>query len=256
MGTETTEGFIQLAKADGIGTLSLQRGKVNALNEVLIEELAASLQQLEADPEIKAVILTGTGKFFSFGFDIPEFLNYAPADFIRYLEKFTGLYASMFMFPKPLIAALNGHTIAGACMLATACDFRLMVAGKAKISLNEITFGSSVFAGSAEMLRFLVGNRHAQTILYDGAMFSAAEASSLGLIDRVVPEEDLVAAARQVAMQFAQKEARVFSSIKHLLRQPIAAAMQAREMESIKEVTEIWYSEKTWKNLQKIQIHS
>ncbi|MGD9037280.1 MAG: enoyl-CoA hydratase/isomerase family protein, partial [Syntrophobacterales bacterium] len=131
-------------KNDGIAIVSLQRGKVNALNEPMVEKLQNSLQELEKDENITSVILTGSGKFFSFGFDVPEFLNYSKSDFIRFLEKFTNFYTYLFLFPKPIVAALNGHTIAGGCMLATACDFRLMVTGKARISLNEITFGAPV----------------------------------------------------------------------------------------------------------------
>jgi len=97
----------------------------------------------------------------------------------------------MFIYPKPIIAALNGHTIAGGCMLALACDFRLMVPGKAKISLNEIGFGSSVFAGATEMLRFWVGSAMATEVLYSGAMYPANEAFRLGLVQEVISEENL-----------------------------------------------------------------
>src|SRR5215475_12883899 len=103
---------------DGIAEVRLQRGKVNALNEEAVEELARSLQSLAADPHVKAVILTGDGPFFSFGFDIPEFLSYTRESFSAFLKKFTGLYTYLFTYPKPVVAALNGHAVAGGCMLA------------------------------------------------------------------------------------------------------------------------------------------
>jgi enoyl-CoA hydratase/carnithine racemase len=246
-----------LLSQDGvIATVILQRGKVNALNEPLVEELARTFQDLEEDENVKSVILTGRGKFFSFGFDIPEFLSYSKEDFVRYLEKFIDLYTLIFQFPKPIVAALNGHTIAGGCMLATACDYRLMVEGRSKISLNEITFGSSVFAGSVEILRFCVGQRNAEVILYGGLMYSAEEACQLGLVDRVSTEATLTGDAREVAQDFAQKDSSAFRSIKALLRKPLADAIRNRERESVLEFVEIWYSEKTWKNLEKIKIHS
>jgi enoyl-CoA hydratase/carnithine racemase len=247
---------VHVSEDGGIATVTLSRGKVNALNEPIVEEITKSFEDLATDNEVKSIIFTGKGKFFSFGFDVPEFLSYFKNDFVRYLEKFTDLYTYLFTFPKPIVAALNGHTIAGGCMLATACDFRLMVTGKARISLNEITFGSAVLAGSVEMLRYCVGSRNAQSILYSGAMYSAEEAFQLGLVDRISSEDSLAEDARKVAHELAQKDSSAFKSIKHLLRQPVAEEMIKREKDAILEFVDIWYSEQTWENLKKIKIYS
>src|SRR5512141_452852 len=130
--------FVRLAVSDGIAEVRLERGKVNALDPAVVRELAASFRHVAEAPEIRAAVLTGTGKFFSFGFDIPEFLAYPRDAFAEYLEAFTALCRDTFSHPKPLVAAINGHAVAGGCMLATACDARIMVGGKAKIGLNEI----------------------------------------------------------------------------------------------------------------------
>ena len=113
-------------------------------------------------------------------------------------------------------------------MLALACDHRVMVSGKAKISLNEITFGSSVFAGSVAMLKFLVGGKSAQEVLYDGTM-SAGSALHLGIIDQVSPAEQLIKDAREVAARLAAKDTAAFRSIKNLLRSPVAEDMARYE---------------------------
>ena len=109
---------------EGIATVRLERGKVNALNEQVVDELSSCLRGLESDPTVRGVLLTGTGKFFSFGFDIPEFLGAQREEFTGYLRKFTTLYRELFVHPRPVVAALNGHAVAGGCMLATACDVR------------------------------------------------------------------------------------------------------------------------------------
>jgi len=246
---------MHVSKEGEIATVTLSRGKVNALNEPMVEELTKSFEDLATDNEVKSIIFTGSGKFFSFGFDVPEFLNYSKSDFIRYLEKFTNFYTYLFLFPKPIVAALNGHTIAGGCMLATACDFRLMVTGKATISLNEITFGSAVLAGSVEMLRYCVGSRNAQSILYSGAMYSAEEACQLRLVDQVSSEEALTEDARKIAQELAQKDSSAFRGIKHLLRKPAVEEMIKREKDAILEFVDIWYSEQTWENLKEIKIY-
>ena len=248
--------LVHISKDDAIATVTLNRNKVNALNEPLVEQLHRSFEDLEKDHAVKAIIFTGQGKFFSFGFDIPEFLGYTKDAFIRYLTKFTNLYTYVFLFPKPIIAAINGHAIAGGCMLAMACDYRIMVSGKAKISLNEIQFGSSLFAGSVEMLKFWVGGKNAQSLAYSGAMYTAEEACNMGLIDQVSSVENLTDQARQIANDFAKKDSAAFQSIKQLLRRPVAEQMIKTEKDSVHVFADIWYAETTWKNLQEIKIHS
>lgn len=247
--------YVEVESRDGMATVTLNRGKVNALNNQVVDELRNCLKKLEADHNIKAVILTGSDKFFSFGFDVPEFLSFTKEAFTEYLTNFTGLYTYLFLYPKPVVAALNGHTIAGGCMLALACDFRVMVAGKSKISLNEIAFGSSVFAGSTEMLRFWTGSTIAAEILYSGSMYSAEKAMDLGLVHEVSTEAHLMTRAKRIASDLASKQAPTFGSIKSLLRKPIADDMIKREPASIREFVDIWYSEQTWSNLQDIRIN-
>jgi len=241
---------------DSVAVISMSRGKVNALSEQMVEELRDRFLEVRENGSVGSVVLTGRGRFFSFGFDIPEFLSYSKESFVRYLTKFTKLCADIFTFPKPVIAALNGHTIAGGCMLATACDYRIMVDGKARISLNEISFGSSVFAGSVEILRYCVGSSAAQEILYSGRMYSAEEALKIGLIDRVASLDDLSAEIAGVAGDYAARDRAAFASIKGLLRGPVCIEMAQREEASIREFVDIWYSENTWKNLQSIKISS
>ena len=247
--------YVILSQEEEVATVILRRGKVNALNEPMVEEITETFQNLEEDGDTKSVILTGNGKFFSFGFDVPEFLDYPKRDFLRYLEKFAGLYTYVFQFAKPVVAALNGHTIAGGCMLVTACDYRLMVSGKAKISLNEITFCSSVFAGSVEMLKFCVGTKNAQSILYTGAMYSAEEAYHMGLVDQVTTNDKLLETATEVARELGQKDPSAFRSIKSLLRKPVIEDMLKRDKDSLNEMADIWYSETTWDKLKEIEIY-
>lgn len=248
--------YVSLEMDESVAWITLNRGKVNAFNDELRGELDQCLRQLESDPAVRALVLTGTGKFFTFGLDIPELFDYTKEAFTEFLAKFADLYAYLFLFPKPVVAALNGHTIAGGCMLATACDYRLMVSGKAKISLNEITFGSSIFAGSVEMLRTCVGNRNAHAIIYSGAMLTADEALDLGLIDQKTTEGNLRGDASKVAQDFASRDPRAFASMKGLLRKPIADEWKLREQASIAEFVDIWYSESTRGQLEQIRIYS
>ena len=250
--------FVQLQKRDGIATLTFARGKVNAINGPVVDQMREHLKSLEHDPEAKAVVLTGAGKFFSFGFDVPEFLSFEKPQFARFLTAFTDLHTYLhtylFLYPKPVVAALNGHAIAGGCMLALACDCRVMATGKGKISLNELGFGASVFAGITEMLRFAVGSANAAKVLYSGSMYSAEEAKAIGLIDEVTAEQDLMDAAFNMASTLGSKYPPAFAGIKLLLRKTIAEDIMRRQPDSIREFVDIWYSDHTWANLKNIKI--
>jgi len=246
--------FVQLQKRDGIATLTLGRGKVNAINGPVVDQMRERLKSLEHDPEAKSIVLTGAGKFFSFGFDVPVFLSFDRTQFTQFLTGFTDLYTYLFTYPKPVVAALNGHTIAGGCMLALACDYRVMATGKARVSLNELGFGASVFAGITEMLRFSVGSANATKVLYSGTMYSAEEAKGIGLVDEVATEPDLMDAAVKMASTLGSKHPPAFAGIKSLLRKTVAEDIMRREAESIREFVDIWYSEHTWANLQNIKI--
>jgi Delta3-Delta2-enoyl-CoA isomerase len=246
--------FITIHTQDRVAIVELHRGKVSALNGQVVGEISTALRSLETAADVRAVVITGQGKFFSFGFDIPEFLSFSREDFTSFLVQFTSLYTYMFGYPKPLVAALNGHTMAGGCMLALACDHRIMVTGNAKIALNEIGFGSSVFAGSTEMLRFAVGSANASRILLTGTLYTAEQAREVGLVDEVASEETVLAVAKKTAAELGAKSSPAFARIKRLLRGPVLEQMRPREAESIREFVEIWYSEVTWKNLKMIVI--
>lgn len=247
--------YVNVRVEGGVAAVVLCRGKVNALDEPTIDELKDRFRELETDEAVRAVVFSGEGKFFSFGFDIPGFLGHSKPDFSRFLTKFTDLYTYLFTYPKPVVAALNGHTVAGGLMLALACDRRIMAGGKGKVALNEIAFGSSVLAGSVEMLRFAVGNRNAEEVLYTGAMYLPEEALRLGLVDEVCSGEELLWKAMAAARDLGGKSQPAFQGMKRLLRGPVAEEMRRCESASIVEFNDIWYSEATWRNLQEIRIH-
>ena len=239
-----------------VSILSLARGKVNALDELMVDRLREQLGTLERDPETRAVVLAGQGSFFSFGFDVPALYGYSRSDFTQFVCKFTDLYRSLFAFPKPVVAAVNGHAIAGGCMLATAADRRIMASGKARISLNEITFGAALFAGSVEILTLLVGQRHAESVALAGAMYSAEDAHAIGLIDEVVAPVAVLPRAVETAAEMAGRDLVAYAAIKNLLRGPLAERIRLAEAGSIQRFVEIWYSPSTRELLKGVRIRA
>jgi len=244
-----------LTRDGSAAVVTLHGGKVNALTESTVAQLRAHLATTAADDAISSLVLTGAGQaFFSFGFDIPHFMNFSADQFAAFLHEFTTAYRELYTFPKPVVAALNGHTIAGGAMLAGACDRRVMADGRARISLNEVTFGASVFAGSVETLRALVGERAAEEILLGGGMYDATRARDLGWVDVVAPSEEVLPQALRVAGTLAPSNAAAYGSIKRLLRGERARRMEAAEPASIAEFVEIWYSDAMRERLGGIEI--
>ena len=171
------------------------------------------------------------------------------ADHGRYAEALRLLF-------RALVAALNGHAVAGGCMLATAADYRVMADGKARISLNEITFGASLFAGSVEMLRHLVGPRQAEAIALEGAMFPAERAREIGLVDEVAPAETVLTRAVEIATDMASRDATAYAAVKRLLRGPVLERIRLSEAAGLQSFVEIWYSPTTREQLKKIRIRA
>lgn len=246
--------FVTVTHKNNIATVWLERGKVNAINEEVVDELRDAFQSLENDEETSAIIFTGVGNFFSFGFDIPELYDLTPDDFRSFVVKFTSLYTYLFLFPKPVIAALNGHAVAGGCMLSNACDYRIVAEGKAKTSLNELAFGSTVFAGSVAILRAVAGQVNAERVLITGYLFDNEQSLKHGLVNEVIAADELMVRARRKAEKYGVMHGPSYASIKRLLRQPIVDSYKNLEAASIDEFIDIWYSDTLRKNLKEIKI--
>jgi len=245
---------LEIERHAEVVTLALRRGKVNAIDEELIRELRAALDELVVDRQARALILTGRGPFFSFGLDVPAIYALPEEACSRFLADFTALYTRLYTYPKPIIAAVNGHAAGGGCMLALAGDRRIMAAGRARIGLNEIAFGASVFAGSVEMLAACVGQRRAETLLMSGALHDAAAALDAGLVDRLVEPEALPEACLEEARGLAARQPNAYAGMKRLLRGPVAERMRRREEDSIRDFVQIWYSAETREALREIEI--
>lgn len=247
-------GYINAKIHKKIATMIIDCAKVNALNDQVVDELRSALEKVEKDQNVKVIILRGEGSFFSFGFDVPGFMSYDKGDFHGYVQNYNNLIKELFMFSKPVIAALNGHSIAGGCVLALACDYRIMISGKAKIALNEMTFGSTLFSCVTEILKYAVGSKRSEQIIYSGKMYSAEEALNLGLVDQVSSEDKFDQEVLDFAEEYAGKDMTAFASIKKMLKQDTLNKIESYEHESISEFVDIWYSESTREQLAKIEI--
>lgn len=182
---------------DGVATLTLNRPDVrNAINAQMVEDMHAALEHLEQDEDLRALILTSAGgKAFMSGADIAELRERRREDALKGIN--STLFARLERFPRPTVAAIVGWCLGGGCELALTCDFR--VAGTtSKFGQPEVGLGIMAAAGATRRLPALVGLRHARRLLLSGAIIDAGEAASIGLVDEVVDDDDVLAAARDL----------------------------------------------------------
>jgi len=235
---------------DPVTVLRIEHGKVNALDAELFEELSSVLDELTPDdPEHDrsgALVLTGTGKTFSAGVDLFRVLEGGR----RYLETFLpaltrGLH-TLFTYPRPVVAALNGHAVAGGAVLACACDARVMARGDARVGVPELEVGVPYPTLALEVLRFAVGARHLQELVYGGATYPPEEARERGLVDELVDEGRLLERAVEVAGGYAELPPRAFRLTKSALRRPTLERWEADAPTVDPKVLEQWAAPETF----------
>ena len=206
--------MIERETHDQMTTLRLAHGKASAMDVELCEGIIEALREAE-ESEARVVILTGTGSIFSAGVDLFRMTNEGAPYVERFFPALRDCLQALFTFPKPVVAAVNGHAIAGGCLLTVACDYRLMSAGK--IGVPELLVGVPFPAIAVEILRFACG-RDAQSLIYSGRTVSPDDARLVGLIDEVVAPDVLLTRAEVIARELAAIDPRNFAITKKQLR--------------------------------------
>ncbi len=187
-------------QADGVAALRIDRPPLNALSSAVLDEIASSARDLGGDPDVKAVVVLGGPKAFAAGADITEFGGPDEARAIG--RRFRAAYDAIGEIPRPVIAAINGVALGGGLELALACDLRV-AADNARVGQPEILLGVIPGAGATQRLPRLIGTARAKELIWSGRQVKADEALALGLVDRVVPADELEDAARAWAESLA-----------------------------------------------------
>ena len=174
---------------DGVAVLRIEHGKANALD---VELCNAIVEAFEDASEARAVVLTGAGKIFSAGVDLFRVLEGGKSYIEVFLPAMCRAFKRMFVHPAPVVAATNGHAIAGGCLLVEAADRRLMAKGAARIGLPELQVGVPFPPIALEIMRFATPPQHFQTIVLQADTHEPSAALALGLIDEVVEPDELI----------------------------------------------------------------
>jgi len=223
---------------DGISLLTMTHGKANALDIEFCDTLAVRFNDL-CKSDTKAVVLTGQGRIFSAGVDLKR-LSAGGADYIRrFLPALHRLYEAVFFHPKPVIAAVNGHAIAGGCVLACCADRRIMARDVGRIGVTEILVGVPFPALAFEVVRFAVPPRYLAEFTLSGATYATDEALRRGWVDEVTEPGKLIDDAIAVAQRLSRLSPAAFAQTKSQVRQPVTERLQ-KSGETDKAVTDIW----------------
>ncbi|HLL67208.1 MAG TPA: enoyl-CoA hydratase-related protein [Micromonosporaceae bacterium] len=186
--------LVRLEINGGIGTIRLDRPPMNALSVAVQEDLRAAAAAAQADDEVRGVIVYGGQRVFAAGADIKEMAGMGYAEMAVRAGALSSAFDAVARIGKPVVAAITGYALGGGCELALACDWRV-VAADAKLGQPEITLGLIPGAGGTQRLPRLIGPARAKDLILSGRFVDAEEALAIGLADRVVPPEEVYAAA-------------------------------------------------------------
>jgi Delta3-Delta2-enoyl-CoA isomerase len=229
--------------SDRVHLIRLHGGKANAMTRELLDTIERAIDEFERGPAPAGVVV-GYERFFSAGLALPALIDLDRPAMQTFIERFSAVMMRVFACEKPLIAAINGHAIAGGCVLALMCDWRIAADEPAiRIGLNETQLGIGLPAIVLEPLRAQVPPTSLVPIALEGRLFPPAEAVEFGLVDEVAPAADLVARAEHRARALAEIPAVAASQVKRALRAPVLeAVLRTQELETIRWL-DTWFSE-------------
>src|SRR5229473_1505231 len=216
---------LEVSHSGDIAVLKMGHGKVNALDIELCGHITSRLEELGTS-SAPAVVLTGQAGIFSAGVDLIRALEGGGAylrDFLPVLRK---LFDVMFFYPKPVVAAINGHAIAGGCVLACAADQRLMARGSGRIGVTELLVGLPYPVIALEIMRFTAVPAYFREVIFGGGRYPAEAAATRGLVDVIVDPEALLADAVEAARSLASLAPAAFALTKSQTRQPVLDQLQ------------------------------
>ena len=231
--------MITVEQRDGVALLRMRHGKANALDVEFCRGLVEEFDKLREGPS-RAVVLTGQGNIFSAGVDLPRVMAGGPAYVRQLLSGLQVFCESIFAFPKPVVAAINGHAIAGDFVLACMADRRIMARGPARVGLPELLVGVPFPPGPMEIMRFALPPEDLARAMYGGATHEPEPALDRGFIDEIVEPEELLDHAVRSAEALGDLGYDTFRLTKAQIRGPALERMRSQQREMGTEIEKAW----------------
>ena len=238
--------MVEIQRNGEVAVLFLERPKVNALSPELVDGIASGLEQVLADPGVRAVVLASRlGRVFCAGFDLRELDALSPGEFTRFFDGFAGLYRRIAAGPVPVVAAVAGHALAGGAILALACERRVFGEGQWGFGLTEVDVGLPLPGGVLELLRAATDEATVYEAGALGRVFTPAEAAERRLAHRLVPGPEVLPAALEEARNLAAKPPRALGEIRRMLRGSLGERIRAADRDVGEMFSRWWRGEES-----------
>jgi enoyl-CoA hydratase len=233
--------MIKTSTQDGVTVLTLARPPANALDPDFMEAILGGINEFDAS-EARALIVTGENNVFSAGADLFRVLEGERDSIAAGIDTMSRLFARLFTLPKPTVAAVNGHAIAGGSVLTCACDYRIAASGDHRLGFTELAVGVPFPAWALEILRFGAGWKNVRDLALMARTLSVDEALAKGIVDEVVPPEELMDRAMRSAQRLARVPAGTYAVTKRALIAPALARVEHLGDAHHREVVDLWAS--------------
>lgn len=209
---------VRIEQHDGIAIMILDKPPVNAIDRRLVDDGRQCLLKISADNDIRALVITGSGKCFSAGLDLKVAPYYSLLEQRQMVEELNDIVLTLYEFPIPTVAAVNGHAIAGGFILALSCDYRIGTTSECKIGVTESRVGIPFPTSTMEVLQAELSPSVARKMTLVGRNFGPAEAFQNGILDELQQPNEVLSRAKEVAMDLGAMPREAYTQIKHQLR--------------------------------------
>ncbi len=240
----SSSATLEVTVRERVRVLRLARG-ANALDLQLLDDLLQLLGGLEGEGAPALVLASAHPTVFCPGLDLKRLDGCQRAEVGEVMRRFNELLVRLVSYPGPTVAAIAGHAIAGGCLLAMACDRRVMTRSGARIGLSEINLGIPVPAGATAMLLALYPTRAVEQLVLEGDGFGGERALELGLVERIADRDGVVEEAVRLAHHLASRPVAAFAAAKYFLRQGLAATMRERDAAELERFLDCWFAPDT-----------
>ena len=216
---------------DGIIIATFEHGKTNSLTLEILRKLRDIVKRANEDDAVKGIVLTGAGRTFCSGFDLPMFMGFKDVKEIGdFFDEGEEILLELFECRKPVVSALNGHAIAGGLIFAMASDYRIVKNHpKISIGMSEIKLGLGLTIAQSEVMQFgYESNKKFRDLMYFGRMLDINSAKEYGIVDEIVEEADLIGRAKEIVKKWIDNPGRAFIKLKEGLKKPTADRIRKR----------------------------
>jgi enoyl-CoA hydratase len=237
---------LSIERTGDVAIVRLQKGRGNAIDEPLVDDLHAACRDVVGDASVRGVLLASAHpRLFCPGLDLVALLDYDRASLQRFMLKFAAMMQALYALPKPLVAALSGHAVAGGCVLALTADYRILRRGGASIGLNEIRVGVPLPWSVVVLVRARVRPERITEVALLGRNFADEDALAAGLVNELGPRGGFEEACLARLAEFAEKDPVAYATTKKYLRADTLVEMQAKETDLVGEFLDSWFSDAT-----------